>query len=97
MNPHAAAVNIIAARQDPYFAVVGGDIAYDNGTSSAAMLGFLRNYHRHMVDSKGRFIPLVACIGNHEVFGRYRGHRWNAPFFFALFDGLFDDTSYAAP
>jgi hypothetical protein len=95
VNPHTAAVNAIAARQDPWFAVIGGDIAYDNGTSAATMLGFLRNYHQHMVDSKGRLIPMLACIGNHEVVGGYNGLRSNAPFFFALFDGLFRDTSYA--
>src|SRR5262249_39794220 len=30
VNPHAIANNIQAARQDPMFAVVGGDLGYDN-------------------------------------------------------------------
>ena len=38
---------------------------------------------------------MVACIGNHEVDGGYDKPREKAPFFFALFDGLFPDTSYA--
>ena len=33
VNPHAVANNIQAARQDPMFAVVGGDLGYDNGRS----------------------------------------------------------------
>ena len=96
VNPHAAAVNALAARQDPYFAVIGGDLAYDNGTSPQATLGFLRNYTRHMIDSEGRLIPMLACIGNHEVIGGYGKSRSDSPLFLALFDGLFHDTSYAA-
>ena len=56
MNSHAAAVNALAAKQDPYFALIGGDLAYDNGKNPAAVLGFLRNYTKHMVDTQGRLI-----------------------------------------
>jgi hypothetical protein len=95
VNPHAAAVNALAARQDPHFAVIGGDLAYDDGRSPQAMLGFVRNYARHMIDGQGRLIPMVACVGNHEVSGGYDGSRADASLFLSLFDGLFDDTSYA--
>ena len=95
VNSHTAAVNILAARQDPYFAVIGGDLAYDNGNSPQTMLGFLRNYSRHMIDTHGRMIPLLACIGNHEVNGGYARTRAAAPLFLSLFDGLFRDTTYA--
>ena len=97
VNPHVATVNALAAKQDPYFALIGGDLAYDNGQSAPAMLGFLRNYSRHMVDTCGRLIPMLACIGNHEVDkGGYNGKRSDSPFFLALFDGLFKDKTYAA-
>jgi hypothetical protein len=95
VNAHAIANNIQAARQDPMFAVIGGDIAYDNGRSSSTNLAFLRNYSKHMIGRDGRLIPLVACIGNHEVQGGYNKPRSKAPFFYALFDGLFAETSYA--
>jgi len=95
VNVHAAAVNILAARQDPYFAVIGGDLAYDDGRSPQAMLGFLRSYSRHMIDTQGRLIPMVACLGNHEVAGGYGQSRSAAPLFLSLFDGLFHDTTYA--
>src|SRR5262249_40406590 len=49
VNPHAVANNVQAARQDPLFAVVGGDLGYDNGRSVEVSLAFLRNYSRHMV------------------------------------------------
>jgi hypothetical protein len=95
VNAHAVANNREAARQDPLFAVLGGDLGYDNGRSAAVALAFLRNYSRHMVGRDGRLIPMLACIGNHEVAGSYNRPRANAPFFYALFDGLYPDTGFA--
>ena len=77
VNAHAVANNIQAARQDPMFAVIGGDLAYDNGTSVETFLAFLRNYSKHMIGRDGRLIPMVACIGNHEVDGGYDKPRAN--------------------
>jgi 3',5'-cyclic AMP phosphodiesterase CpdA len=94
-NVHAIGSNILAARQEPYFTLIGGDLGYDNGTSMRTALTFLQNYSKHMIDPKGRLIPLVTCIGNHEVRGGYKGKREDATFFFPLFDGLFAETSYA--
>src|SRR6202023_4060100 len=58
-------------------------------------LAFLRNYSKHMVGRNGRLIPLIACIGNHEVEGGYNKPRAKAPFFYALFDGLYPETGFA--
>jgi hypothetical protein len=55
----------------------------------------MRNYSQEMVDSQGRLIPIVVCIGNHEVNGGYNKPRSAAPFFFALYDGLYSERSYA--
>jgi hypothetical protein len=96
VNAHAVANNVQAARQDPMFAVVGGDLGYDNGRSAAISLAFLRNWSAHMVGRGGRLIPMLACIGNHEVNGGYNKPREKAPFFYALFDGLYPETGYAA-
>jgi acid phosphatase type 7 len=96
VNQHAVNNNIVAARQDPMFALIGGDLGYDNGTSPDVACAFIRNYSRTMTDSRGRLIPMVVCIGNHEVRGGYNGRRKDAPFFFALFDGLYAEKSYAA-
>ena len=95
VNPHTVANNIQAARQDPMFAVIGGDLGYDNGKSAAVSLAFLRNYSKHMIGRDGRLIPLIACIGNHEVDGGYKRPRAKAPFFYALFDGLYPETGFA--
>jgi hypothetical protein len=95
VNAHTIANNIQAARQDPMFAVIGGDLAYDNGKSVETNLAFLRNYSKNMIARDGRLIPMVACIGNHEVDGGYKRPRAKAPFFYALFDGLYPETGYA--
>ncbi|MBX9623350.1 MAG: metallophosphoesterase family protein [Gemmataceae bacterium] len=95
VNAHAVANNLLAAKQDPYFALIGGDLGYDNGRSAKTAIAFLQNYSRTMVDTRGRLIPLVAGIGNHEVDGGYAKPRANAPFFLALFDGLYPDRTYA--
>ena len=96
VNEHALNNNRVAAKQDPSFAIIGGDLGYDNGTDAKVALGWLRNYSTTMTDSKGRLIPMVVCIGNHEVKGGFGKSRADAPFFFALFDGLFPEVSYTA-
>ncbi len=95
VNSHSVANNIQAARQDPMFALIGGDLGYDNGKSVEVSLAFLRNYSKHMVGKNGRLIPMVACIGNHEVDGGYAKPRTKAPFFYSLFGGLYPETGYA--
>ena len=95
VNSHTVANNIQAARQDPMFALIGGDLAYENGRSASTFLAFLRNYSKHMISRDGRLIPMLACLGNHEVDGGYHQPRSKAPFFYAFFDGLFSDTGYA--
>lgn len=94
-NVHAIANNILAAKQDPMFALIGGDLGYDDGKKTDISLDFVRNYSRHMIDNQGRLVPMVVCMGNHEVNGGYGKTREAAPFFFALHDGLFAERSYA--
>ncbi|MCE9529166.1 MAG: metallophosphoesterase family protein [Planctomycetales bacterium] len=93
-NSHAIGTNIIAAKQEPQFALIGGDLAYDNGKSPETFLAFLRNYSQHMVDQQGRLIPMISCIGNHEVDGGYKGTREKSPQYLSVFDGLFAERTY---
>lgn len=95
-GPHAIGTNQIAAKQEPYFALIGGDLGYDNGTSAKTAITFLQNYSKHMIDPKGRLIPMVTCLGNHEVRGGYKGKRSDATYYLPLFDGLYRDTTYGA-
>lgn len=96
VNQHAIANNILAAKQDPMFALIGGDLGYDNGINVERSLAFLRNYSQHMIDSAGRLIPMVVCIGNHEVKGSYGQTRKESPFFLAVHDGLYAERTFAS-
>jgi hypothetical protein len=96
VGEHPRKSNKLAAAQAPQFVVMGGDIAYEQGDQPDRFLEFLQNYSVDLRDDQGRLIPLVGCIGNHEVVGRYGQSREHAPFFYSVFDGLFPDTGYAA-
>lgn len=58
---------------------MGGDLGYDNGRSVEISLAYIRNWSKTMIDTDGRLIPMVTCIGNHEVDGGYTGDRVKAP------------------
>ncbi len=91
---HPVQTNHIAAAQAPQFVVIGGDLAYENGRDANVFLEFLKNYSRDVRD-KDHLIPMLGCIGNHEVNGGYEKTRKEAPFFYSIFDGLFPETGYA--
>ncbi|MGE3314726.1 MAG: metallophosphoesterase, partial [Planctomycetaceae bacterium] len=74
--------------------VMSGDIAYENGKDARTFLQFFVNYSRDLRDEKGRLIPLLGGIGNHEVNGGYGNARNRAPFFYAMFDGFYPETGY---
>jgi hypothetical protein len=95
VNVHALNNNRLAAAQDPMFVMIGGDLGYDNGVSGSTALNFIRNYSMTMTDTKGRLIPLVTCLGNHEVRGGYNKTLKEATFFTPLFGGLYPEKSYA--
>lgn len=94
IDEHAIKTNQLAGRQDPQFVLIGGDLAYDNGESPETFTTFLQNYHQNVVDSAGRLIPLVSCIGNHEVVDGYHGQRSDSPQYLSLFDGLFAEKTF---
>jgi acid phosphatase type 7 len=95
VGKHAINNNHVAAAQAPMFVVLGGDLAYENGTSAKTFLEFLKNYSRDLKDDSGRLIPLLACMGNHEAAGGFQRMRKDAPFFYAMFDGLYEHSGYA--
>ncbi len=96
VNKHAVATNHVAAAQSPMFVVMSGDIAYEDAKSPEIFLQFFKNYSRDLRDAEGRMIPLLGGIGNHEVLGRFGRPRHEAPFFYAVFDGLYPETGYAS-
>ena len=88
------APNILAAKQEPYFALIGGDLAYDNGPPRRPPRSSeLRQAHDRpegAANSAG-----VTCIGNHEVSAAAaRASDDDATFYLPLFDGLYPETTY---
>jgi hypothetical protein len=95
LGDHPRQTNRLAAAQDPLFVLLGGDLAYENGQNPDQFVEFLENYSNDLRIG-GRLVPMVACIGNHDVDGKYGQPRERGRFFYAMFDGLFTDTGYAA-
>lgn len=84
-------MNRTAAKVDPLFVLIGGDIAYAAPyfkTSSQDIprwIDWLSIWSQTMTAPNGRLIPLIPAIGNHEVSGRYNQTPAQAPVFYALF------------
>jgi hypothetical protein len=75
-----------AARFDPQFVIVGGDIAYANGELKNAYRWdwWLRRWEKEMRTGDGALIPIVAAIGNHEVNELEGPPEARAPFYFGF-------------
>lgn len=91
-----------AAKQDPHFAVAGGDIAYsatkhvDNGKPrDERWISFLKAWSDEMVTPDGFSIPVIAAIGNHDVNGRY-GQLPKQAWLFYTFFPFPDEKGYRA-
>lgn len=63
-------MNRIAASRDVDFVLLGGDLAYSNGDPRlvAREEAWYETVTRTLVTRDGRLIPVIAAIGNHEVF-----------------------------
>lgn len=79
-------MNVQAAQIQPDFAILGGDLAYDDGVRGARVIEWLESWMRICVAEDRRLIPIVVGIGNHEVRGGYKGKiPDDAPYFYGLF------------
>jgi acid phosphatase type 7 len=85
-------MNFQAAKLDPLFAIVGGDIAYNNRKPSALphlmprWLEWLIAWKNQMIAPDGRLIPLIPAIGNHDLkIGVNNRKPSDSPFFYSLF------------
>lgn len=91
------AMNLQAAKQNPAFALVGGDLTYSSSPLSwlfrlglvsekgERWLAWLKAWKEDMVTPEGFSIPIIPAIGNHDVMGRFKQTPAEAPFFYALF------------
>ncbi len=68
-------MNETIVKQDPLFCVIGGDIAYAvdampfqfSVTAFNRWLSFLSIWKEQMITPKGRVLPLILGIGNHDI------------------------------
>ena len=69
MDGRAETIQRVAARQNPDFAVIGGDLAYANGMigNHALWDDWFDNWDNYMRRPDGAMIPLITAIGNHEM------------------------------
>lgn len=80
----------LAGKQEPDFAVIGGDLAYVNGllggTGPATWDTWLSLWDEHMVTTDGRMIPIVTALGNHET-NQFQSDdpRLRSPWYTSLF------------
>jgi hypothetical protein len=90
------AMCVQAAKENPRFVIIGGDIAYSIDKEIGEddwekWLRFFRCWQETMVDKEGCLIPLLVTIGNHEVLGSFNRSRREAMFYYLFFE----KTSYA--
>lgn len=80
------AMNARVAQLQPDFALLGGDLAYDDGVHATRVVDWLQSWMRLTTAEGRRLIPMVVAIGNHEVRGGYKGRvPADAPYFYGLF------------
>ncbi len=77
-----------AAKFEPMFGVVGGDIAYANGKPRSAWLWdiWLHRWQKHMVGPDGELLPMVLAVGNHETNDSEGPPQEVAPYYFGYAD-----------
>jgi hypothetical protein len=85
--PRAHQLTGLAGENDPMFALIGGDIAYDNGKLSSAWVWdhWFAMWESNMVTSDGVMVPMVLAIGNHEVNDKEGTLQERAPFYYGFF------------
>lgn len=93
----------LGAKQNPLFMSVGGDLAYGDGHDIKREIAFWKQWKQAACAPNGRLIPFVPGIGNHEVKGGYvqegatfEQMKARAPFFYALFGGLYREAEPVA-
>lgn len=80
-------VSKIAASQDPYFAVLAGDLAHADGNEDLVdqWFDFFELWHDNMVTDDGFLIPIAASPGNHEVPNAYGDSPEDAIYYYTFF------------
>lgn len=88
----------IGARYEPYFAAIGGDIAYDNNFPGchSRFDKFMKIWTDNAITPNGYTIPMITAIGNHEAggFGMSKSIFYTKSFVHEEFENVEDIKSY---
>ncbi len=84
------AMNELAAKLDPAFVVIGGDLAYAfGGTNKVEKMerwdAYFDSWKQKARTPDGRLVPMIVTIGNHEVLGSWKQPPERASAYYALF------------
>ena len=83
------ATTALAAKFDPAFVVLGGDLAYSNGGTNKENItrwfDYFASWKTNAITPDGRLIPMLVTLGNHEVRDSYRQPVEKAASFYTLF------------
>ena len=96
--PETRALLEEAAKRDPQFAVVGGDIAYANADleNTDRWDAWFTNWSELMHTADGCLVPIIAIIGNHEInYDAPDDFSLRAPFYMTFFGGQGEHTYFA--
>lgn len=79
-----------AAKLNPSFALIGGDIAYSTKSVRSPQviekwIDWVKAWHECMVTEDKRLIPVISAIGNHDLSGHYDQTPEQAKIFSSLF------------
>jgi len=93
-------MNKVAAQKNPDFVILGGDIAYACGHrlfegkhgSVSKWVDFFEEWETSMRGERGRLIPVVAVIGNHDVAPKDRKEKGKNSLFLRFFPSSTDLT-----
>ncbi|MDP1879306.1 MAG: metallophosphoesterase family protein, partial [Parachlamydiaceae bacterium] len=82
---------IEAAKTNPLFALLGGDIAYAIGHPNHHIekvdrwIDWIQIWHATMISPEGNLIPVISAIGNHDLIGQFNQTPRQAAVFSLLF------------
>lgn len=84
-------MNRQAAKLNPAFIILGGDLSYNEVKKGAfpkqqnRWIDLAATWKTDLISPEGRLIPILTLIGNHDVSGRWGITKANAPHYYALF------------
>lgn len=89
MYRHPETIELLRAiaRYKPHVALIGGDIAYDDGKLQNLPFwdDWFDNWAQNMDPKNGPMVAMICAIGNHEVRGSFERSKKDAPTYFAFF------------